>query len=252
MNFLSKKKQKRLSFISDTKSETKSNIDNDEMNYNKEGYSISYTSGSTNSLKSNLFKNKKNDINLKQNENNNKINNEISSNKMHKFINNDKNETVFYTNESIAESEFNYDEYDYKNNYNTKDEHKCNLCLNRNSIKDSFMILTCGHIFHIKCLVDNHYSDANKHGVIDEEYLNNRCCLICNKQMEIEDILYVHNKFYKNTKDYLIKQQENIEKLDKQMTKLKEELRICYDYKQKLENQREKSKQITIMINTLM
>lgn len=133
-----------------------------------------------------------------------------------------------------------------------RDEHKCNICNNQSNIKDSFMILTCGHIFHIKCLVDNHYLDANKYGVIDEEYLNSRSCTICNKQMEMEDILYIHNKFYKNTKEYINKQDEIIEALDRQMTKLKEELRTCYEYKQKLEHQREKSRQITVTINTLM
>jgi hypothetical protein len=139
-----------------------------------------------------------------------------------------------------------------KSNKSENDNHKCNLCGNKQNVKDSYMILTCGHIFHIRCLVDNHYTDANKYGVIDEEYFNSRCCLVCNKQMEIEDILYIHNKFYKNTKEYLTKQQENIERLDKQMSKLKDELRVCYEYKQKLEHQREKSKQITVTINTLM
>ena len=133
-----------------------------------------------------------------------------------------------------------------------RDEHKCNICYNKSQIKDSFMILTCGHIFHIRCLVDCHYSDANRCGVIDEEFLNSRNCTVCSKQMEMEDILYIHNKFYKNTKEYIIKQDENIEQLDRQMTKLKEELRVCYEYKQKLEHQREKSRQITVTINTLM
>ena len=133
-----------------------------------------------------------------------------------------------------------------------RDEHKCNLCYNKNQVKDSFMILTCGHIFHIRCLVDSHYTDANKCGVIDEEYFNSRICYVCSNQMEMEDILYIHNKFYRNTKDYIIRQDETIEKLDKQMSKLKEELRVCYEYKQKLEHQRDKSRQITVTINTMM
>ncbi len=131
-------------------------------------------------------------------------------------------------------------------------EHTCNLCSNKNNVRDNFMILTCGHIYHIKCLVDSHYTEANKFGVIDEEYFNSRCCAVCNVQMEMEDILYIHNKFYKNTKEYLVKQEEHIELLDKQLSKIKEELRICYEYKQKLEHQREKSKQIIVTINTLM
>jgi hypothetical protein len=157
-----------------------------------------------------------------------------------------------------------YDEkntYDKEEIYNKKvstinkvhnEGHTCNLCHNKNNIKDVFMILACGHIFHIRCLVDNHYTDSNKYGIIDKEYFNSRCCLVCNSQMEMEDILYIHNKFYKNTKEYLVKQEDNINILDKKMTKLKEELRICYEYKQRLEHQREKSKQITITINTLM
>lgn len=130
--------------------------------------------------------------------------------------------------------------------------HVCNLCSNQSTIKDTFMILSCQHIFHIKCLVDSHYIDANRFGVVDEEYLNARKCTVCNKQMEMEDILYIHNKFYKNTKGYITKQDEIINQLDKQMTKLKDELRTCYEYKQKLEHQREKSRQITVTINTLM
>lgn len=133
-----------------------------------------------------------------------------------------------------------------------QNEHTCNLCHNQNNIKDNFMILTCGHIFHIRCLVDSHYTDANRYGVIDEDYLNSRICSVCSKHMEMEDILYIHNKFYKNTKEYINKQDDIIEQLDKQMTKLKEELRVCYEYKQKLEHQREKSRQITVTINTMM
>jgi hypothetical protein len=135
---------------------------------------------------------------------------------------------------------------------NNRDGHICNLCYNQNATKDTFMILNCQHIFHIKCLVDNHYLDANKFGVIDEEYLNSRKCTVCNKQMEMEDILHIHNKFYKNTKEYITKQDEIIKQLDKQMSKIKDELRTCYEYKQRLEHQREKSRQITVTINTLM
>ena len=143
-------------------------------------------------------------------------------------------------------------EYSVSSKHQERDDHKCNLCYNKNQVKDSFMILTCGHIFHIRCLVDSHYTDANKCGVIDEDYFNSRICCVCNSQMEMEDILYIHNKFYKNTKEYIIRQDETIERLDKQMTKLKEELRTCYEYKQKLEHQREKSRQITVTINTMI
>jgi hypothetical protein len=161
-------------------------------------------------------------------------------------------ENNFTFKENNCNSTINSYESDIMSSQNNRDSHICNLCCNQNSTKDTFMILNCQHIFHIKCLVDNHYIDANKFGVIDEEYLNSRKCTVCNKQMEMEDILYIHNKFYKNTKEYITKQDEIIKQLDKQMIKLKDELRTCYEYKQKLEHQREKSRQITVTINTLM
>lgn len=153
------------------------------------------------------------------------------------------------------DSLYEYNEQRYskeEKNICQQNQHICNICFNKENIKDTFMILTCGHIFHIKCLVTTHYSDVNKYGIIDEKYFNSQCCLVCNNKMEMEDILYVHNKFYKNTKEHLVKQDARIDIIDKQLTKLKEELRICYDYKQRLEQQREKSKQITVIINTLM
>lgn len=131
-------------------------------------------------------------------------------------------------------------------------KYNCDICNNKSNSKDAFIILTCEHIFHIKCLVETHYADVHKYGVIDEEYFNSRKCVTCNTAMEMEDIMYIHNKFYKNTKEYLVKQDEHIDVLNHQMNKLKEELRICYEYKQRLEHQREKSKQITITLNTLM
>lgn len=189
------------------------------------------------------FENFKESLKLKRNSS---LRSQSSSNEQSESENKHESESENRQSENRHESTI------LDNNSNNQNEHTCNLCLNKNKIKDAFMILTCGHIFHIRCLVDSHYTDSNKYGIIDEQYFNSRCCLVCNLQMEMEDILYVHNKFYKNTKEYLVKQEEHINILDKQMTKLKEELRICYEYKQRLEHQREKSKQITITINTLI
>lgn len=124
-------------------------------------------------------------------------------------------------------------------------KYNCDLCDNENT--DNFIILPCAHIFHIKCLADTHLIN----GIIDEEFLITRVCLVCNVTIEIEDLLYIHNKFYRNTKEYITKHQETVDKLNKQMTKIKDELRICYESQQKLELQRSKCKQITVTINTL-
>ena len=191
------------------------------------------------------------DKNLDVNSKNNRvISNDSYSENAKQFIQHYENsiqESTYTTYEHLSQPKFVDFEKSEKDN-----GHVCNLCCNQSTIKDTFMILSCQHIFHIKCLVDNHYIDANRFGVIDEEYLNSRKCTVCNKQMEMEDILYIHNKFYKNTKGYITKQDEIISQLDKQMTKLKDELRTCFEYKQKLEHQREKSRQITVTINTLM
>lgn len=129
----------------------------------------------------------------------------------------------------------------------TKEQHNCDICNNESEVIDNFIILSCSHIFHIKCLADTHLIN----GIIDEEFLNTRLCIVCNNQIEIEDLLYIHNKFYKNTKEYICKHQETVDKLNKQMSKIKDELRICYESQEKLELQRSKSKQISVTINSL-
>lgn len=138
----------------------------------------------------------------------------------------------------------------YKSNEKKYDIHNCNLCYN-NNLNENFIILPCSHIFHIKCLVENTLNE-NQTGIIDESFLNTRCCLVCQEKMEMEDILYIHNKFNKITNENIYTYQDDIDKLDKQMTKIKDELRICYEHQRKLEMQRNKSKQITVTINTLL
>ncbi len=135
---------------------------------------------------------------------------------------------------------------------NRTETHVCQLCNNNHDIKDNFIILSCGHIFHVKCIIEHHFKDINQFDIINQEYLNTLNCPVCNEKIEYEDLLYIHNKFYKQTKQYIIKQDEAITDLEKQMTKLKDQLRSCYEYKQKLQNQGEKSKQIIMTINTLI
>lgn len=251
--FISKrKKEHRQSLIIDN-----FNIESLNEKFTKRRNSISNSQDSYDSL-SNLQYNHNNNRHDDYNDNDN--DNDILKNYNENDILRNYNESNFNNNNIHYKQTENLKENKISNNKisnnvikkQDNNEHVCNLCHNTQGIKDSFMILTCGHIFHIRCLVDSHYSDANKCGVIDEAYFNSRTCCVCDRQMEMEDILYIHNKFYKNTKEYIIKQDETIEKIDKQMTKLKEELRICYEYKQKLEHQREKSKQIAVTINTLM
>lgn len=131
--------------------------------------------------------------------------------------------------------------------------HDCYKCKNGGNKNDPFMILNCGHIFHIGCLVEIHFDEfTNCGGIIDERFIKNCTCMVCNEQMEVEDILHMHNKFTKSTKEQLKYQSDQIDILDKQMSKLKDEMRVQLEYKQRLEDKRNKSKQITITLNNLL
>jgi chromosome segregation ATPase len=67
--------------------------------------------------------------------------------------------------------------------------------------------------------------------------------------MKTEELMFLHSKFHASTKEHLESHQASIVNLEERLSKLKEELRSCYDYKNKLEHERERSKQI---ISTLM
>ena len=126
----------------------------------------------------------------------------------------------------------------------------CYKCKNIDNKDDKFMILNCSHIYHIGCLVESHFDKFNKFGgIIDQDFCNNCICEKCNEPMELEDIIHIHNKFTKTTKEHLKIQEDRIEILDKQMNKIKEEMRNLLEYKQRLEDKKNKSKQITISLN---
>ena len=61
----------------------------------------------------------------------------------------------------------------------------------------------------------------------------------------------IHNKFYKGTSVFIKDHNKVIDKLEKEINSLKEEMKICMEYKQKLEFEQQKSKQILTLLNTL-
>lgn len=127
--------------------------------------------------------------------------------------------------------------------------HTCNLCNDKNG---PFLILSCNHIFHIKCLVEVNFKDIYNYPILDTEYFESRRCVTCNENMQTEDLMYLHSKFLSSTKTLICKHQHSIENLENQLKQLKNELRTCYDYKHKLEQEREKSKQIVSVLTTMM
>jgi hypothetical protein len=132
----------------------------------------------------------------------------------------------------------------------TKEGYICQHC--NNSSSGTFIILSCNHIFHIQCLTEMNLQDIYKYPIIDSEYFESRKCNICEENIQTEDMLYLHTKFLSSTKKLISNHQHSIEHLENQLRQIKSELRVCYEYKHKLEQEREKSKQIVSVLSTMM
>jgi hypothetical protein len=127
----------------------------------------------------------------------------------------------------------------------------CKLC--KDDVNQSnFIILSCNHIFHINCLADIFFKDIYNYDILDEDYFNHTKCTSCLNKLEFEEIMFLHSKFLANTKSLIKNHETSIDHLESQLKQIKNELRTCYDYKHKLEKQREKSKQIVSILNTIM
>jgi hypothetical protein len=131
----------------------------------------------------------------------------------------------------------------------SKECHSCNIC---NDTSGTFIILTCNHIFHIKCLTETSLQDIYTYPIIDSEYLQSRKCPMCDETIQTEDMMYLHSKFLSSTKKLLSNHENSLQNLENQLRQIKIEIRSCYDYKHKLEQQREKSKQIISVLSTIM
>ncbi len=125
--------------------------------------------------------------------------------------------------------------------------HICEYC--ENKVNSKFIILDCGHIFHIKCLVENHLKDIYNYPVIDDEYFSHKVCSICKVQISREDLLFLHTKYITSTDKDIDEFTTSMNKLEEQMNNLKNEIKTCFDYKHKLQQSREKSKQIIAIMN---
>lgn len=194
------------------------------------------------------------------NSNSNESNQEINSSKIEKvhnyYLNNTNDVEDQHKDYHKTENEINFKTNEIQRvNIEKRDVKKtdfhCELCKS-NSSKDNFFILSCDHIYHIQCLADTHFEDIYKYPVLDNEYFASRKCNICYKQLQLDEVMYLHGKYLKNTKDFIESHQNSIVSLEYQMKKIKDELRVCYEYKHKLEQQREKSKQIVSILSTMI
>lgn len=134
------------------------------------------------------------------------------------------------------------------NNADTK--LNCGICKTQN--KGSFIVLSCNHVFHVACLAETHFTDVYNYAVIDSDYFSTRKCQCCGNRLQTEELMFLHSKFLSSTKDRLESHQNAVVGLEERMNKLKEELKVCYEYKHKLECDREKSKQIVSTLLTML
>jgi len=119
---------------------------------------------------------------------------------------------------------------------------QCLYCNNDNN--NQFIILSCNHTFHIKCLANV----MNINILIDDEFLNSIYCQECNTKLDSSEILFIYNKFYKETNEYLVNCNNKIKNLEKELNNIKNELKINLEYKQKLEHTKEQSKIIILTL----
>jgi hypothetical protein len=134
-----------------------------------------------------------------------------------------------------------------------KEQLSCSICrIQRQGKNDNYIVLSCNHIFHVCCLTENHFVDIMDYNIIDQEYFRTRKCPTCFKALETEELMFLHSKFLTGTKERMTNHDLAIESLENRLKVLKEELRTCYDYKHKLEREREKSKQIVTTLMTMM
>jgi hypothetical protein len=126
----------------------------------------------------------------------------------------------------------------------------CNMCNMQNS-RENFIILSCNHIFHVQCMAKSHFDDVYQFNVLDNIYFSSRKCTMCQTPMQTEELVFLHSKFLSGTKQNIETHQKSIEHLESQIQSLKNELNACYEYKHKLDHQREKSKQIVAHLMTM-
>jgi len=134
----------------------------------------------------------------------------------------------------------------------SKGQLSCQICNDRREKHGNYVILGCNHIFHVICLAEQHFADIYKYPLLDEDFFQTRKCILCSKMLSNDDLLFLHSKFLNGTVDRIGHHQKSIEQLENQMKSIKLELKTCYDYKHKLEHQREKSKQIVATLMTTL
>lgn len=134
-------------------------------------------------------------------------------------------------------------------NTDTNTKATCELC--KDISESKFVILNCGHVFHVQCLVQYQLKDIYKYETLGESYFTNTKCKVCDVIVDKEDMLIIHTKYMSSTESLLLMFVNRLETLDYELKKVKDDLRSCLDEKHVLEQSREKSKHIISILETL-
>lgn len=124
---------------------------------------------------------------------------------------------------------------------------RCFIC--QTTKNDSYIILNCNDVFHITCLVESQSDQLYNYKVINEEFLKTLKCPTCNTVIQNEELMFLHNKYLGFVNNKLINHGDSIKLLELQLRDLQKEISNCYNYKHKLECDKDKSK---ILVKTLV
>lgn len=124
---------------------------------------------------------------------------------------------------------------------------KCELCSTESDSK--FIILNCGHLFHVGCIVEHQLRDIFKYENIDEGYFSNTLCNVCETIVDKEDLLIIHTKYMSSTETILEAFTNNLNLLEFELKKLRDKIKGCLCEKHKLQQSREKSKHIISILD---
>jgi hypothetical protein len=191
-------------------------------------------------------------------EDENKDKNEDKYNDENEKINEDENDKKINENENDKKINENNNKYKKFQNISEapvprqtqKTSMHCHSCECENTNEQS-IILSCNHVFHISCLINYFSPLLDKYPIIDSKFINENKCLVCDTGLDYSEILYIHNKFYSNTKLKVKDINENIDILEKQLNAVKNKLRMSLEAKQNLEYTRDRSRQILMSLNNL-
>ena len=123
----------------------------------------------------------------------------------------------------------------------------CGICKSINNNK--LVILDCQCILHIECIVESQLKDLAS---VDEEFIYNVKCNACNKCISLEDMCNVYSKYGNLGQEKLNLFTEKVGALENKMRTIREEMKVCFDYKFKLLVAKEKSNQIASLLQTLV